>query len=114
MRGERGAVLAQALIFVAVAALIGAGILHARLQPALTAARAAESVRGGLSARAALARVREVWARGGTCASDESRGVSCAGGGCSCACEVTVPGVPETTVSAEPDGGACALTAAER
>lgn len=113
MRSERGAVLAQVLIFAVTAGLLCASILSARLQPALLSARGSDRVRDDLAAQGAVNRVTGVWTRLGVCASDTSAGVSCGGSGCECNCGVTVAG--ETTiVTSTTAGGACALTAARQ
>lgn len=103
---DRGSALALALITTAVAGLLCASIMQARLQPALTAANAVQRVENDAAEQGALNRVRQVWMAGGSCASDAAAGVACSGSGCSCTCAVAGLG----RVSAAPSGGACALT----
>lgn len=113
MRAERGSILAQVLITSAVASLMCAAILRARLQPALTTAGAVDRVRDDLAAQGAVNRVTEVWSRLGACSSDLDSGVRCGGAGCICSC-VLEPAQPEaaaTTVTSVESGGACRLSA---
>jgi hypothetical protein len=113
--GARGSVLLHVLIMSLVTSLMCAAVLRTRLQPALTAADAVSHVQDDLAAQAALNRVTEAWSRLGSCASDESVGIHCEGGGaCACVCAVAAyePGVSTATVTAAPSGGACRLTAA--
>lgn len=107
MRGERGSVLLQVLVVAAVAGVICAAILRARLQPAMAAAGAVNAVTDDLSAQSAINRVNEVWIRNGSCSSDPAVGVSCSGSGCSCTCAVA----GAAAVTSVPYGGACSLTA---
>jgi len=103
---ERGSALLQVLIVSAVAGLICASILRARLQPALAAAQMVQRGESDAAEQGALNRIQQVWMAGGSCASDAAAGVACSGGGCSCSCEVAGLG----TVTAAPSGGACTLT----
>ena len=103
---ERGSALLQVLITAVVAGLICASIMRARLQPALTVANAVTRVQNDAVEQAALNRVQQVWMAGGACASDATAAVLCSGSGCSCRCAVAGLG----TVTAAPNGGACALT----
>jgi hypothetical protein len=105
-RGRRGGALLEVLLLAVVAAFLCASVLRARLEPALTAAGQVERLKDDLAGEGALARVRQVWAEGGTCSSSPAAGVSCAGGGCDCVC--TVAGLGK--VASVGDGGACALT----
>ena len=110
---ERGSALLQVLITAIVAAIICASIIRTRLQPALTAAGAVQRVQNDASEQAALNRVSQVWMAGGSCSSDATAGVSCAGAGCACACKVTAAsGAILGTVTAVPSGGACTLSVA--
>jgi hypothetical protein len=111
---ERGSVLAQVLVFSAVAGLMCATILHARLQPALSSARAVDRVRGDLAAQATVNRVTAVWSRLGSCSSDSREGVSCVGQGCDCRCAVSTGGLVIGELVSAAQGGACRLDAAER
>lgn len=108
LRSERGSVLAQVLAAALLMAIITASVLRARLQPAMNAANEVARAGSDLAARAALNRVAEVWARLGSCASDASAGVACAGGGCACRCVVG-----SVVVTSAPRGGACALSASQ-
>lgn len=111
---RRGSVIAQVLVFAAVAGLMCATILHARLQPALVAARAVDRVREDLVAEGTVNRVTAVWSRLGTCASAPAEGVSCTGTGCDCRCSVSAGGDVVGGVVSEPQGGACRFTATAR
>ncbi|MDE2509756.1 MAG: hypothetical protein KGL74_01420 [Elusimicrobia bacterium] len=113
MNGERGSILAQVLITTAIASLLCASILRARLQPALTTAGAVDRIRDDLAEQAAVNRVTEVWTRLGVCKSDGEAGVRCRGAGCDCSCDLD-PAQPYTagaTVASAAAGGACRLTA---
>jgi len=104
---RRGSALMQVLVLAAVAGLICASVMRARLQPALAAANAVSRVENDASEQAALNRVQQVWMANGSCTSDAAAGVSCGGGsGCSCTCAVSGLG----TVTAAANGGACTLT----
>jgi hypothetical protein len=103
---ERGSALLQLLVAAAVAGVICASIMRARLQPAMTVANAIQLVENDAAEQAALNRVQQVWMAQGSCASDATAGVGCSGSGCSCTCAVAGLG----TVTAAPSGGACALT----
>lgn len=113
MRGERGAVLAQVLMMAVVASVLCAGILRARMQPALTTERVRARVADDLSAQGALNRVTEVWVRKGVCGSDAAAGVACVGLGCRCSCLVRpfTDSARAVTVTARASGRACALSA---
>lgn len=113
MKGRRGAVLLQVLVFGVLAALTCSTILAARLQPALLSARADERVRDDLAGQGAVNRVTGAWTRLGVCESDAAAGVSCRGTGCRCSCEVEGPGWTARVVAA-PSEGACSLTATRR
>ena len=104
---RRGSALLEVLIMAAVAGLICASVMRARLQPALAAASAVSRVVNDAAEQAAINRVQQVWMAKGSCKSDAAAGVSCGGGsGCSCTCAVSGLG----TVTAAAYGGACALT----
>ncbi|MFI5344811.1 MAG: hypothetical protein ACHQ51_00405 [Elusimicrobiota bacterium] len=116
MTGERGSILAQVLITSAIASLLCASILRARLQPALTVAGAVDRVRDDLAAQAAVNRVTEVWTRLGVCKTDGDAGVRCSGSGCDCSCvlDPAERGAAAGTVTSVSSGGACRLTAARQ
>lgn len=108
---ERGSVLGQVLVLAAVAGLMCATMLRARLQPALTAARATDRVQGDLLAQAAVNRVTAVWSYTGTCGSSPKDGVTCVGEGCDCRCRVASAGdlVGGVRVRKGGAGAACVL-----
>lgn len=101
----RGSVLVQVLLTTALMAVISVSVVRMRLQPAINAAGAVSRVGADLAARSALNRLNESWSRLGSCASDAPAGISCSGGGCSCTCVIG-----SVTVTATPQGGACALS----
>jgi hypothetical protein len=105
----RGSALLQVLVMTAVAGLICASILSARLQPALAGANAVGRVADDLAQQAAINRVTEVWARAGRCASDASAGVDCGASVGSCRCTCAVAG--GVTVTSVANGEACAIAA---
>ena len=107
-RAERGSVLAAVLVMALVGGLIASELLSSRLQPALLTAQRVNRLADDMAGQAALSRVGEVWARGGSCSSDSSQGVSCTGPGSGCSCECDTP---TATVTARTGAGnSCALT----
>ena len=112
---KRGSVLVQVLVGVMLVAGMAVAVLRIRIQPALVSARGVARIGEDLSARAAINRVNESWARLGACSSDSAAGISCAGSGSSCDCKVggmTVCASPKGSGSAfdlivVPDGTPC-------
>ena len=114
MRGQKGSVLAQVMIFTVVAGLMCATVLRSRLQPAVSSARAVNQIKDDLAAQGAINRVVAVWSRSGACASDPAQGVSCLGAGCRCACAVSSAGAVVADVDSKGAGRACTLVASRR
>jgi len=85
---KRGSILVQVLVGVMLLAAAAVSVLRIRIQPALASARGVARIGEDLSARAAINRVNESWARLGVCSSDSAAGISCTGSGNNCSCKV--------------------------
>lgn len=106
--GRRGSVLGYVLVLVVSLSYIAALIMSSRRQSSLSAANAARRTSEDLRIQSAANQVSAAWAlSGGTCASNASLGVTCAGAGCDCVCRVASGA--KVTASPSAGGNSCLL-----